>query len=437
MAVTVETLDKLERKLTVSLPVAEVQKEVEARLRQQSKKVKMQGFRPGKVPFNIVAQQYGYAIEQEVLQEKLGQAFYKNVMDAELRVAGAPSFKQKEQGASADELLFDAEFEVFPEVTLGDLSNLEVERVSTDVDEAAIDRTIEILRRQRRTFNQRAVTHPAESTDRATVDFEGKIDGEPFEGGKADDYAFVLGEGQMLKEFEDAVLGMKVGETKTFQLNFPADYHGKDVAGKQADFLISLKKLEAQVLPEVNDELAKVLGVGEGTVEALRADIAKNLEREVKQRVLNRNKQAALDALVGAAELDLPKSMVASELVHMMENARAELRARGIKDVENAPIPEDLFKPQAERRVRLGLIVADLVKDNALAATQEQIQNYVQDLASSYEKPEEVVRWYFSDRKRVQEIEGIILEANVTDFVLSKAKVTEKKMPFEELMGQQ
>ncbi|CAK7005407.1 Trigger factor [Saezia sanguinis] len=437
MAVTVETLEKLERKLTVALPLSEVQKEVEARLRRLSKKVKMSGFRPGKVPMTVVAQQYGYSVENEVLQEKVGQAFYKAIQEAQLSVAGAPSFKQKTDGVSEDELAFDAVFEVFPEVKLGDLSSVEVERVSADVDDDAIDRTIDILRRQRRTFNQRAADEAAAEGDRATVDFEGKIDGEPFEGGKAEGFAFVLGEGQMLKEFEDAVQGMKVGETKTFQLNFPADYHGKEVAGKQADFLITLKKLETQVLPEVDDAFAKSLGVADGTVDALRADIRNNLEREVKFRLLNRNKQAVMDALLKTAELDLPQSMVTSELQRMVESARAELRARGIKDADKAPIPQDVFKPQAERRVRLGLVVADLVKANDLGASKEQVQNHVNELAASYERPEEVVRWYYSEPQRIAEVEGIVIEANVTDFVLEKAKVTDKKISFEELMGQQ
>lgn len=397
----------------------------------------MPGFRPGKVPMNVVAQQYGYSVETEVLQEKIGEAFYNAIKEAKLSVAGSPSFKQKNDGVPEGELVFEAVFEVLPEVKVGDLAAVEVERVATDVDEAAIDRTIDILRRQRRTFHQRAATEPAVAGDRATVDFEGKINGEPFEGGKAQDYAFVMGEGHMLKEFEDALQGMKVGETKTFQLNFPEDYHGKEVAGKQADFLITLKKLEEPSLPEVNDAFAKLLGVSEGTVEALRADIRKNLEREVRFRLLGRNKQAVMDGLLKAAELELPKALVNSELQRMAQSARAELKARGVKDADKAPIPEDLFKPQAERRVRLGLIVSELVKAHNLQATKEQLQKQVNELAASYERPEDVVRWYYSDNERLAEVEGAVVEANVVDFVLGKAKVTDKKIGFEELMGPQ
>lgn len=434
MAVTVETLEKLARKITLSLPVDEVQKEMEVRLRKLSKKVKMPGFRPGKIPMSTMFQQYGYSVEQDVLKEKLGKKFFELSQEAQLRIAGAPSFKQKTDGVSKDEVVFEAEFEVFPEVKLGDLSGVEVEKASAHVDDGAIDRTIDILRRQRSTFKQRPAADAAVNGDRVTVDFEGKIDGEVFAGGKAEGYPFNLGEGQMLKEFEDATVGMKVGESKTFQLTFPEDYHGKDVAGKQADFLITLQKLEEQVLPEVDDEFAKSLGVSDSTVEALKADIRKNLEREVKMRLLNRNKEAAMNALISVAELDLPNVMVSSEVQRMVENARAELKARGMKDVDQAPIPEDLFKAEAERRVRLGLIVAEVVKEKKIDATAEQIKEYINEMAASYEKPEEVVRWYFADPKRLSEIEGIVIEANVTDYVLGQAKVNEKEISFDELM---
>lgn len=437
MAVNVETLEKLGRKITVILPADDVQKEMMVRLRRLSKNVKMPGFRPGKVPMNVMLQQYGYSVEQEVLREKLGEEFFKLAGEAELKVAGAPSFKQKSEAAPEGQMAFDAEFEVFPEVKVKDLSKVKVEKIDTKVDDAAIDKTIDVLRRQRSTFNQRPATDAAVEGDRATVDFEGKIDGEAFAGGKAENYAFVLGEGQMLKEFEDAVLGMKVGETKTFQLTFPEDYHGKDVAGKQSDFLITLNKLEERVMPAVDDAFAKALGVAEGTVDGLKADIRKNLEREVKARVLRRNKEAVMDVLVENAELDLPNSIVQSEIQNMMKSAREEMRARGMKDIDNMTLPEDLFKAQAERRVRLGLIVSELVKEHKLEAKSEQIKAYIDDLSASYEKPEEVVRWYYSDVNRLSEVEGIVLEANVTDYILGKAKVTEKELSFDELMERQ
>ena len=331
---------------------------------------------------------------------------------------------------------FDAVFEVYPEVRISDLSGASVERVSSEVSGQAIDKTIEILRKQRRSFAQRAMDAAAQEGDRVTVDFEGKIDGEPFAGGKADDFQFLVGEGQMLKEFEEAVRGMKSGESKTFQLSFPADYHGKDVAGKQADFLVTVKKIEAAHLPEVNEALAKSLGIAEGTVEALRADIRKNLERELKFRVLARNKNAVMDALVAQAELEVPKASVQAELERMVEGARADLKARGIKDADKAPIPDDIFRPQAEQRVRMGLVVAELVRSHELHATAEQVKAHIEELASGYEKPEEVVRWYYSDMNRLSQVEAIVIENNVTDFILGKAKVSEKAVEFDELMGQ-
>ncbi|WP_342128407.1 trigger factor [Hydrogenophaga sp. OTU3427] len=435
MTVNVETLEKLERKITLTLPVDVIQNEVDARLKRMARQVKMDGFRPGKVPFNVVAQRYGYSVHYEVMNDKVGEAFALAANEAQLRVAGQPRISESE-GAPEGQLAFDAVFEVFPEVKIGDLSTAEVEKVNTEVSQVAIDKTVEILRKQRRTFAQRAMDSAAQDGDRVTIDFEGKIDGEPFEGGKAQGFQFLVGEGQMLKEFEDAVRGMKSGESKTFPLNFPADYHGKDVAGKTADFLVTVNKIEAAHLPEVDEAFAKSLGIADGTVDGLHADIRKNLEREVKFRVLARNKQAVMDALVAKAELDLPKASVQAELERLVEGARADLKQRGVKDADKAPIPEELFRPQAERRVRLGLVVAELVKANELQAKPEQLMAHINELASSYEKPADVVRWYQGDNRRMAEVEGIVIENNVTEFVLAKAKVTEKQVEFDELMGQ-
>ena len=435
MAVNVETLDKLERKMTLTLPVSVIQSEVDSRLKKLARTVKMDGFRPGKVPMNVVAQRYGYSVHYEVMNDKVGEAFATAANEANLRVAGQPRITEKEDGADG-QLSFDAVFEVYPDVQIGDLATAEVEKLTAEVSDAAIDKTVDILRKQRRTFAQRAHDQAAQDSDRVTVDFEGKIDGEPFSGGKAEDFQFIVGEGQMLKEFEEAVRGMKAGESKTFPLAFPEDYHGKDVAGKTADFLVTIKKIEAAHLPEVNEALAKSLGIEDGSVESLRADIKKNLEREVKFRLLARNKTAVMDALVTKAELDLPKAAVQAEVERLLEGARAELKQRGIKDADKAPIPDDVFRPQAERRVRLGLVVAELVRSNELHAKPEQLRAHVEELAASYEKPADVMRWYFSDNRRMAEVEAVVIENNVAEFVLGKAKVTEKAVSFDELMGQ-
>lgn len=435
MAVTVENLEKLERKMTLTLPLNTIQSEVNTRLKKLARTVKMDGFRPGKVPMSVVSQRYAYSVHYEVMNDKVGEAFAIAANEAKLRVAGQPRISEKED-APEGELAFDAIFEVYPEVKIADLANAEVEKVSAEVSDAAIDKTLDILRKQRRTFAQRAADAPAQDGDRVTIDFEGKMDGETFEGGKAEDFQFIVGDGQMLKEFEDAVRGMKNGDSKTFPLDFPADYHGKDVAGKQADFLVTVKKIEAANLPEVNEALAKSLGIADATVEGLRSDIKKNLEREVKFRLLARNKNAVMDALVANAELDLPNASVQAELERLVEGARADLKKRGIKDADKAPIPDDIFRPQAEKRVRLGLVVAELVRANELQAQPEQLKAHIEELAASYEKPQEVVRWYLSDNSRMAEVEAVVIENNVTDFVLGKAKVNEKAISFDELMGQ-
>ncbi len=435
MAVTVETLEKLERKITLTLPTSVIQNEVNTRLKRLARQVKVDGFRPGKVPMNIVAQRYGYSVHYEVMNDKVGEAFSVAANEAKLRVAGQPRISEKEQ-TSDTEMAFDAIFEVYPEVVIKDMGQVEVETLKADVTDAAIDKTIDILRKQKRTFAQRSADSSVIKDDRVTVDFIGKIDGEPFDGGRAEDFQFIVGEGQMLKEFEEAVVGMKLGESKTFPLSFPEDYQGREVAGKTADFLVTLKKLEASHLPEVTDELAKSLGVASATVEGLRADIRQNLEREVKFRLLGRNKQAALDALVAHAELDLPHSIVQSELDRMADSAREDLKQRGIKDADKAPIPEEVFRPQAERRVRMGLVVGEVVRLHNLHATPEQIQAHIEELAASYEKPAEVTRWYYSDNRRMAEVEAIVIENNVTNYVLSLVKAKDKNIPFDEFMGQ-
>jgi trigger factor len=433
MAVNVETLEKLERRITLTVPAQEINSEIESRLKKLSRTVRADGFRPGKVPMSVVAQRYGYSVQYEVMNDKIGAAFTNVANEAKLRVAGTPRITPKE-GAPEGTMVFDATFEIYPEVTLADMAGVEIERASCEVSDAAIDRTIDILRKQRRTFAQRPAAQGAEEADRVTIDFDGKIDGESFAGGKAEAFAFVIGEGQMLDQFDKAVRGMKVGESKTFPLRFPADYHGKDVAGKEADFMVTMKKIEAQHIPAVDEAFIKSLGITAGTLEGLRADVKKNLDREVKFRVLARNKAAAMDALIKVAALDVPKALVEAELARMTQSAREDLKQRGVKDADKAPIPADLFQPQAERRVRLGLVVAELVRKHSLQAKPEQLQAHIEELSQSYEKPTEVMRWYLSDRQRMAEVEAVVIESNVTQYVLANAKVVDRMLPFDELM---
>ena len=434
MAVQVETLEKLERRITLTLAAETINGEVETRLKRRSRTVKADGFRPGKVPMSVVTQRYGYSVQYEVVNDRVGQAFAEATGQAKLRVAGAPRITQSET-APEGQLAFDATFEVYPDVRMGDLAAAQIERVSTEVTETAIDRTVEILRKQRRTFGLRAAAESAVEGDRVSIDFEGKIDGEPFAGGRAEAFQFIIGEGQMLAQFDEAVRGMKVGESKTFPLQFPADYQGAEVAGKEADFMVTMKKCEAANLPAVDDAFAKALGIKEASVEGLRADVKSNLEREVKFRVLARNKAAVMEALSKAAELDLPNALVANETERLISGAREDLKKRGVKEYDTAPIPPEIFKPQAERRVRLGLVVSELVRTHSLQAKPQQLQSHIEEMSRSYEKPAEVMRWYLGDRQRMSEVEAVVVENNVAEFVLSQAQVTDKVLPFDELMS--
>ena len=441
MATAVENLGKLERRLTITVPVTDVRTEVEKRLKKQAKTAKAPGFRPGKVPLKMVAAQYGYQIESDVLNDRVGRAFNQAANENQLRVAGFPNITPKDDSTEGV-LTFDATFEVFPEFTINDLTAVDIETVAADVSDAEIDKTIDILRKQRVHYHAKGVAGEhgdggeavAAAGDRVTVDFTGAIDGVEFPGGKADDYQFVLGEGRMLPEFEAATIGLKVGESKTFPLAFPEDYHGKDVAGKTADFTITLKQLEWAHLPAVDEEFAKSLGIEDGDATKMRADIKVNLEREVAGRVKARNKEAVMDALVAATEMDVPKVMVDQDSERLAEQTRADMSQRGM-DVASMPFPKELFATKAERRVRLGLILSQLVGENNLQATSEQVKAQIEDFAQSYEDPKEVLKYYYSDRNRLGEIEALVLEENVVNYVLGKAKVTTKSVAFDELMG--
>ena len=440
MSVTIENLGNLDRKITISFAKADTAQARTARLQKLSKTVKMAGFRPGKVPMKMVEAQYGMQVDFEAQFDHATNLFYDIVKKQELKIAGQPSLEPKSD-MTADPVVYDAKFEVFPEVKLGDASKAEITRYTTDVNDTEIEKTLEILRKQRVHYHTRGEDGPhgnggantaAQTGDQVTVDFVGKIDGVEFAGGKADNFAFVLGEGRMLPEFEAAATGLKAGESKTFPLAFPADYHGKDVAGKTADFTITMKKVEWPHLPEVNDDFAKSLGVAEG-VAKMREEIRTNLTREVKRRTQTLLKSQVMESLTKICELDLPKGLVAQEQERLIAQARQDLAARGIPNAKDAPIPAELFTAQAEQRVKLGLILNELVKQQKLEAKPEQIKAEIDEQASSYEDPKEVTRWYYSDPKRLADVEALVLENNVVAYVSGLAKVTEKAVSFEEL----
>jgi len=439
----VELLGKLERRISISLPRADVELEVDARLKRLSRTVKMAGFRPGKVPLRIVAQQYGSRVESEVLNEKLGNAFSQAVQAQDLHVVGAPTISIRPGDATlSGSLEFDATFEVYPDVKLGDVSQVDVERPLTQVAEPDVEKTIQILRDQRVHFHARGSSDghgdggddaSARGGDRVVVDFTGVIEGSVFEGGSATDFGFIVGDGKMLPEFDAAVLGHRAGDVVRSSVVFPADYHGRDVAGKTAEFTITVKDVQWPHRPEVDADFAKSLGVADGDLQVMRAEVRANLEREVRQRLAARTRDNAMSALLQIADLEVPKVLVEAEMRQLMEGARQDLQRRGMK-IEDVPLPGDLFRDQAARRVRLWLIVAHLVKDKELAAKPEQVRAQIDESAKSYEKPQEVVRWYYSDAKRLAEVEARVEESNVVDYVLGLARVTDVVVPFDELM---
>ena len=404
MATQLETTGTLERKLAMAVPVAEIDRQVGERLRNLSRNMKMPGFRPGKVPMKMVEQSYGRQVHAEVLGDAVSRAFSEAVSEHKLRVAGQPRIEARE-GTPEGELGFTATFEVYPEIQLADPGTLAIERLSCPVGEAEVDKTIEILRRQRVTWSEAA--RAAQDGDRVTIDFVGKLDDVAFDGGTASDFPFVLGEGRMLPDFEAGVRGAAVGESKSFPVAFPAEYGSAELAGKTARFEVTVKKVEAPQLPVLDEAFARQLGVADGDLARMRADVRSNLEREVSQRLRARTKNGVMDALLGLASFELPRALVDGESQALLERARQDLQQRGI-DPKNMPeIPPDAFREQAERRVRLGLIVAEIVRAHGLQAKPDQIRRQIEEFAQAYENPAEVVRYYFSDRNRLAEVEAL------------------------------
>ena len=381
----------------------------------------------------MVDAMYGADIRNEVLNDAVVKAFYEVVEAQKLRVAGLPRFNEVENQDDENTFKIDAQFEVFPEVKVGDLSAQEIEKASTEVSDAEVDKTIEILRGQRTRYNH--VERAAQKEDRVIIDFAGKIDGEAFDGGSAENYPFVLGQGQMLPEFEAGVEGLKEGESKDVEVSFPEDYHGKEVAGKTAVFTITLRNVSAATLPEVDEEFAKQLGIVDGDVAKMRDEVKKNVSREVNRRVAEKNKAAVMDALLAVTEFDVPAALVQEETGRMMQDARQNFINQGFDAKQLPELPADMFTEQATRRVKLGLILAQLVEEQQLQPTNDDIRDIVAEFAESYEDPAEVIEWYMGDAERQQGPAALATEAKVVEFVLGKAKVTDKALSFDEVMG--
>ena len=435
MSVTLETLENLERKVTLSLPWSSINAECDKRLKQTARKARIDGFRPGKAPLSMIQSMYGAGIQNDVMNELAQKVFFDTAVAEGWKIAGMPRLEGVEGQDDKENFLFSGVFEVFPEVKVGDLSGQEVEKVTASVGDAEVEKTIDILRQQRTRFNH--TERAAKDGDRVIIDFAGKIDGEAFAGGSAENYAFILGQGQMLPEFEAGVNGLKEGESKDVEVNFPEDYHGKEVAGKTAVFTITVRNVAEPVLPEVDEVFAKALGIADGNIETMRAEVKKNVEREVKRRVDSQNKEAAMEALLAVSELQVPNSLINEEAARLAAEMKQNFINQGMADAKNLDLPLDMFKEQAERRVKLGLILAEVVQANGLEPSKEQIDAVIADFAESYEDPQEVIDWYHADNSRLQGPTSLAVEANVTDFVLGKAKVTEKALSFDEVMGNQ
>ncbi len=432
MSAAVETLEKLERKVIVSLPWLDINEATDKELKKAQRRVKIDGFRPGKAPLKMVAQMYGASIQNDVLNDLAQQAFNKVAQEQNLRIAAVTKIEPVQTEESADALKVAFTYETFPEIKIGDLSALTIEKVSAEVGDKEVDNTIEILRKQRTRLNR--VEREAQNGDRVIIDFEGKIDGKPFAGGSSKNYPFFLGTGEMLPEFEAGVLGLKEGESKDVEVHFPEDYHGKDVAGKTAVFTITVHNVAEPILPEVDADFAKALGIADGDVAKMREEIKKNVAREVKRRVDARNTEAVMEALRKAHSFDLPQVFVRDEAQRLADEMKQNFAQQGL-DASNFDLPADMFTERAEQRVALGLLLPTLVEEFKLQATDEQVKAIIADVADSYEDPQEVIDWYFEDRSRLAGPTNLAVEANVVDYVLGKAQVTEKALSFEEVMG--
>lgn len=431
----VQTLEGLERQVDLVLSIDEVEAEVKKELQKVARKVKVDGFRPGKAPLAVVERSHGPSIRYDVINKRVGEEFDKVIKTTDLRVAGMPEISDKEGEKEEGKLEFTAKFEVFPTVEIPELADLEFVKYTAEIGDEQLEDTLSILREQRADY-QVEEGREAQDGDRLLVDFVGKIDGEEFAGGKAEDFNFVLGRGMMLPEFEEAAKGLKAGEEKTFELNFPEDYQGQEVAGKTAEFTITVKEVAIAVLPEVDADFAKSLGQEDGDVEKLREEILSNIKREGENRLMQRTKGAVLDVLVNAVDFDVPTALVNNEIQERINGLRQEFASQGMQDFDFSQIPTETFKPEAERRVRLGLLVAEIVEQEKLQATPEQVRARIEEFSQNYEKPEEVVAHYLADAQQRAGLEALVLEDNMIEFILSKGKVTEETVPFKELMGQ-
>ncbi|MBI5790503.1 MAG: trigger factor [Rhodocyclales bacterium] len=428
---TSDTTSALERRIDMTVVLADIEKDVDQRLKQMSRTVKMAGFRPGKVPMKMVAQQYGSQARSDAIGAAVEKAYGEKVREQNLRVAGYPRIEPKSDAAPG-QLGFTAVFEVYPEISLGDLTGQEISKPTLVVTDAEVDKTLDVLRKQRTRYVE--TDRAAAKGDRLVIDFVGRKNGEEFAGGKATDYTVMVGGGMMLPDFEAQMEGVKTGETRSFDVNFPADYQAAELAGSTVQFEMTVKKVEAAQLPELDADFARQLGVADGDLVKMRSEVRANLEREVKKRLLAKVKEQVMDALLKVNPIEVPKALVAMESEQMAETARRDMESRGM-GMKNIPVEASWFTDQAARRVKLGLLLAELVKARDLNVKPEQVRKIVDEFAETFEDPKEVVRWYYSQPQRLAEAEALALENNVVDWVLANTRVSETPIAFDALMG--
>jgi trigger factor len=424
------TPSPLERNIKVSVPIAQIEAEIATRLKQLARTAKMQGFRPGKVPIKMVERQYGFQVRQEVVTDTVQKSFADAVKEQRY-IRGSERFQPVPVSEGASEVEYTATFEVYPEVSMGDVSSRPVTRPVTKVTDVNVDATLETLRKQRAKYEP--VDRPAQNGDLVNIDFEGLIAGQPFEGNKAANFTVVLGENRMLPAFEAAMVGMKKGETGTFPLTFPQDY-AEALKGKTADFTITVNQVAEPKLPPVDAEFAKSLGVQDGDVARLKKEVRENMEKELTKRVRSQVKEQVMDALNEVANFEVPRALLDSEIQRMQQQAVEDLKQRGMT-TKDLTLPPDLFIDRASRRIKVGLLVADLVKKHELQPKPEQVRKVIEEHAESFEQPEELLRWYYGDPARLAEVEALVMEDNVVEWAMGKMKVEDKPTDFDELMG--
>ena len=438
MQVTTEAVSGVARRLNVSVPTSRVNEQFEARLKRTAKTVKINGFRPGKVPLNVVRREYGASIYQEVVNEIIRDTVFEAIQQEKINAVGMPNIEKVENKDGA--LVYEAIVEVYPEVEVKTFADLEVERKATEINDKDVDTMIENLQKQRASWTE--TKGMAKKDMQVTFDFEGTVDGEKFEGGAAEDFKLVLGSGRMIPGFEDGIVGMKKGEEKVIDVTFPEDYQAENLAGKAAQFKITLKLVEKQKLPEIDAEFLKIFGLTEEEgLDKLKADVRKNMEREVRNGLRNQVKQAAFDALVAANEIEVPASMVAQEIdrqrQQMIQQFTQQFGGQGAGAFDSSMLPDELFKEQAEKSVKLGVLVSKVLADAKLEVDQARVDAYIDDMASSYEDPAEVVEYFKNDKQQRAQIEAVVLEDQVVDHILASAKVNDVNISYEDLLKEQ